>query len=208
MLKELNNDLNKFKIEVAKIEGRYAFLNKTFFNLEKELQETNHSIEIFEKTRIFLQKVSEAARHVAKLQVEDTVTKALQYVFGTNYSFKIDIKSTNHRVEADFLVVTTHGDRTIVSMPTTGKGGGIVDLLAVSLKFAILELMDFDGPIWLDEPFKHVSKDYIDMVGRLLTFMGKTSRRQIIIITHNSELAQMCNKTIHITQEKGFSKFR
>jgi DNA repair exonuclease SbcCD ATPase subunit len=86
-----------------------------------------------------------------------------------------------------------------------GKAGGIIDILAVALKFSILELLGFDGPIWLDEPFKHVSEDYIEQAGKLLTFMGQTSARQIILITHNQHLAQMCNRLIRVVQNEGRS---
>lgn len=203
---ELTAELNKLKVLHAKLSGQRELLLKEMEDKTLELQKVKSSMELFDKSRLFLQHVSEAARHVAKVQIEEIVTKALQYVFGPNYSFKIDIRSTTTRPEADFLVVTKYGSRTVESLPTAGKGGGIVDILAIALKFSLLELVGFDGPIWMDEPFKHVSEDYIPAAGKLLTFMGETSGRQIIIITHNPRLAEMCNRTITVVQKNGHSK--
>lgn len=204
-LDDIRSELDNLRLMRASLVGRRDLITEAIQSLNKELESINSNIETFEKTRLFLQKVSETARNVAKVQIESVVTRALQYVFGDHYSFKIDIRSTASRPEADFLVVTKHGSKTVESIPTTGKGGGIVDLLAVALKFALLELVDYDGCIWMDEPFKHISEDYIPAAGKLLTFMGETSGRQINIITHNPRLADMCNKVNHVGQKNGIS---
>ena len=199
------NQLNAATTYLAKEQGKKELLQKELSDCQVNLTSTQSNIELFEKTKIFLQELSETAREVAKNRIETVVTKALQYVFGMQYSFKIELKNTASRVEADFLVLTQYGDKVIKNYPTTGKGGGIVDLLAIALKFSVLELVNFDGPIWLDEPFKHVSEDYIPAAGRLLTYMGEMSGRQITIITHNPRLAEMCNKIIHVAQKDGKS---
>jgi DNA repair exonuclease SbcCD ATPase subunit len=202
---QLRNEIGELKLMHAKLSGQMSLVYKELQDFTVELAGIHETLEIIDKSRVFLQKVSEAARHVAKIQIEKIVTKALQYVFGPHYSFRIDVKYTVSRPEAEFLVITDYKNRTVESIPTSGKGGGIVDLLAVSLKFALLELFNYDGPIWMDEPFKHVSKDYIAEVGRLLAFMGETSQRQLVIITHNDGLAEMSNKCIRVLQKNGSS---
>jgi len=204
-MKNTLEQLNLAKTFLAKNQGKKELLAQELRECVAGLARTQNSIEIFEKAKIFLQQVSETARALAKARIETVVTKALQYVFGLQYAFKIQLKYTPSRVEADFLVVTNYGNKTVENYPTTGKGGGIVDLLAIALKFSILELVNFDGPIWLDEPFKHVSEDYIPAAGRLLTYMGEMSSRQITIITHNPRLAEMCNKVITVAQTEGKS---
>lgn len=165
--------------------------------LLKEIEVIEDNILVFEQARLFLQQVSEAARKSAAGRLEEIVTKALQYVLGPNYSFKAVLRQNNlGRPEVDFLVVTRMGSKVVESLPTLGKGGGVIDVLAVALKFAMLEIEANEGVIWLDEPFKHVSEEYIESAGRLLQFMGETSGRQIILITHNPRLASMCVQTI------------
>ena len=206
-LQELINGYNYYKSTLTRYEGQVELLTRDAEQLSAQLaRDVEYSI-LLDKANIFLQRVSSRAREVAKTQIETSVTNALQFVFGPEYSFKITTKN-GVNAEADFFVVTNRRGKQIESAPSMGKGGGIIDILAVSLKFALLELLKYDGLIWLDEPFKHVSEDYIGKAGRLLQFMAETSGRQIILITHNEQLAKMCARTVIVTQENGRSSTR
>lgn len=206
---DLEARLNQLKEYHARsVWQRDSLLDKQS-ELNKEIAVINEDLLIFEKARVFLQQVSETARKAAKERLEEVVTNALQYVLGPEYSFSISLRqNVLGRPEADFLVVTKMGSKTIESLPTLGKGGGVIDVLAVALKFAMLELEASAGIIWLDEPFKHVSEEYVESAGRLLQFMGSTSDRQIVTITHNPRFAEMCNKRILLTQRKGISEVK
>lgn len=194
---ELVSKLDNLKAYHAKAMWQKESLKDKSEALRAAIDTIEADMLIFEQARIFLQRVSESARKIAIDKLERIVSNALQYVLGPNYSFKVSLRQNNlGRPEADFLVVTKTGSKVVESLPTLGKGGGVIDVLAVALKFAMLEIEDNDGIIWLDEPFKHVSEEYIENAGRLLKFMGETSGRQIIVITHNPRLADMCNKTI------------
>lgn len=207
-------DISKLEATTRNLEKRLEKCKWERDSLIKQLEQAtadlateNSSIDIFDKSKLFLQSISESARGVAKARIEVIVTDALQYVFGQAYSFEIVIRHTNSgRPEADFLVCTNFNGRIIKSTPGLSKGGGVVDLLAIALKFSILELMNYDGFIWMDEPFKHLSKKYRPLVAKLLTFMHETSGRQIVIITHSPELAGMCDRILNIRQTNGISK--
>lgn len=205
-IEDLTSKLNELQLFCAKSLGQYDLLQEQKEELEIQLEKIEAEMEVFDKARLFLQHVSESARVIARDRIQTIVTKALQYVFGTSYSFKITLhKDSVGRPGADFLVITKQGSTIIESMPSLGKGGGVIDILAVSLKFAMLEIEDNDGPIWLDEPFKHVSKDYIPAAGRLMQFIYETSSRQVNIITHNTVLAASCKNQIVVSQAKGMS---
>lgn len=48
-----------------------------------------------------------------------------------------------------------------------------------------------DGPLFLDEVGKHVSKEYAPSVAYFLKEYSATFGRQIILITHNADLAEI-----------------
>lgn len=200
-------DIRYLRTYIERMRGQRDMIKYDLEGYLVDLAKIDEDITVFDKCRVFLQTVSEYARKQAAARIEEIVTNALRYVFGDNYSFKIELSTTAAgRSDAEFLVVTKHKDRTIVSRPHLGKGGGIVDILAVALKFSILEIMNYDGPIWMDEPFKQVSKNYTQLMGRLVQFMQQSSERQITIITHNDELAEMCANNLLVRQTNGISK--
>ncbi len=161
-------------------------------------------LNIFDKTRIFLQSVSDVAREQIKARLERIVTNALQAVRGPEYSFHVKIRPTaTGRPEVDFLTITDVGGRKIESLPTLGKGGGVIDVIATTLKFAMLEIEDNDGIIWMDEPFKFVSEEYVENASKLLQYMGETSGRQIIAISHDAGFIEACNRRIRVFQKDG-----
>lgn len=203
----LESKIDKAKKSVEKNRWIREYLQKDLTMYINDLANENESIEIFDKSKLFLQAISESARNIARVRIEEIVTSALQYVFGKNYSFKITVRNTSSgKPETDFLVCTVSNNTIIESTPSLSKGGGVVDLLAIALKFAILELIDYDGFIWMDEPFKHLSKRYRPLVGKLLKFMQETGGRQLIIITHSAELAEVCEKVLTVRQIQGISK--
>ena len=201
----LNDKFNMCKEYYVKFAHEKQLLENELLSLSVEIANTTSSIATLEAARLFMQKVSEEARNNAKVRIEHTVTNALQYVFGEKYSFQIDIRNTNTRPEADFIVLTEHNGEVLRSMPLTDKGGGIIDLLAVALKCSLLEILNYDGPIWIDEPFKQVSQGYRENVSNLIQYLQETSGRQFIIITHDPQFAEMCEQRILVTQVNGVS---
>jgi DNA repair exonuclease SbcCD ATPase subunit len=66
-----------------------------------------------------------------------------------------------------------------------------VDIISLALRVAMLESVypPIDGPLMLDEPAKHVSEEYTQGVGEFIEKIEEAFGRQIILITHNQDLA-------------------
>lgn len=204
---ELNNRLEDLKTICAESKMRRLLHIEQRDTLVDKVDTLAKELNIFDKTRIFLQSVADVARAQTKERLERIVTNALQAVRGPEYSFHVRIRPTaTGRPEVDFLTITEVGGRKIESLPTLGKGGGVIDIIATTLKFAMLEIEDNDGIIWMDEPFKFVSEEYVENASNLLQYMGKTSGRQIIAITHDTGFIEACNRKIRIIQEDGHAR--
>jgi len=201
---ELNNRLEGLKTICAESKMRRLLHIEQRDTLSAKIDTLAGELNIFDKTRIFLQSVSDVARAQTKERLERIVTNALQAVRGPEYSFHVKIRPTvTGRPEVDFLTITEVGRCKIESLPTLGKGGGVIDIIATTLKFAMLEIEDNDGIIWMDEPFKFVSEEYVENASNLLQYMGETSGRQIITITHDTGFIEACNRKIRIIQKDG-----
>jgi len=57
------------------------------------------------------------------------------------------------------------------------------------------------GPLFLDEVGKHVSKEYAPNVAYFLKQYSAQFNRQIVLITHNADLAEIGETSISVTRK-------
>jgi len=146
--------------------GKMDQLTEQKTSLGTQLRKALYNIDVLEKVRLLLQKVSEYAREQSRVQIESLVTHCLQYIFDSNIEFKIEINEVRGRPEAEFYVVSNFGGTQIKTKPQEARGGGVIDIISLAIRIAMLECsnLEIKGPIILDEPAKHVSDDYITHV--------------------------------------------
>lgn len=164
--------------------------------------------DLLEKVRVLFQLSAEHAREQAKQQLETLVTNALKYVFGTQFRFEIELKNHGGTPTAEFYVVSTWGQQEIKNRPQDARGGGIVDIVSLALRIALIETIKprLSGPIILDEPGKHVSEDYIVPMIEFLKSVGETFGRQVILVTHNTHLTESADVAYFVQLHGGKSE--
>jgi len=184
---------------------------------ERELLEAQHEkylseyalnasrIMLLQKVIVLLQHTSDYARTQMTNTIEDLVTNALQVVFGENLRFEVELTTRAGAPAAEFWVITPEGLR---CRPMDAKGGGLVDVISTALRLAVLELYypSIAGPIILDEPGKMISAEYASAFAWFLKEYSQRIGRQILMITHNTELAAAADKTFHVRIKNGESE--
>jgi len=188
--------------------GKMEQLNTRRQELEKALQKSLDNIDMLEKIRILLQKVSEYAREQSRQQIESLVTNCLQYIFDTNIEFRIEISEVRGRPEAEFYVISNIEGNVIRTKPQEARGGGVVDVISLAIRVAMLQSggIEADGPIILDEPAKHVSDEYIIQVAEFLKQVSRMFNRQVIMVTHNRHLSEIADKWHRVDMSNGVSR--
>ena len=152
--------------------------------------EAEEQLGVFGLVQILLQKTSDYARQQVKVRIEDIVSEALNVVFGGNHKFMIDLTLRGNQPIAEYYL---NDDSVITKLekPDYDRGGGKIDIIALALRLAVGEMEGVDGPLFLDEVGKHVSKEYAPSVAYFLKEYSATFVRQIILITHNADLAEI-----------------
>ena len=160
---------------------------------ENDLTNILKEADLLEQVMILFQKTSEYARSQAKNQIENLVTKCLQYVFESNVEFRIEIDELRNKANAEFYVINDTPDFFLKTKPEQSRGGGVVDIVSLALRISFMQTHkpSIEGPLILDEPAKHVSEEYIYNVGDFLRQSSSMFNRQIIMVTHNSHLAAL-----------------
>jgi len=206
-LNSIKKNYDDIKRVYFNLKGKQEQLSMRKSELEAYLQRIVDNIDMLGKIRSLLQKVSEFAREQSKQHIESLVTNCLQFIFDSNLEFKIEINEVRGRPEAEFYVLSNLNGEMIKTRPQDSRGGGVVDVISLSIRIAMLECsnMDIKGPIILDEPAKHVSEDYIIQVAEFLKQASVMFQRQVIIITHNKHLSEIADKWFQVDMVDGTS---
>ncbi len=207
-LEELNQKLEQINSKLNIEKGKLQVISQNFENTKKELDKEIKYEDLLTKVILLFQKTATYAREQSKRQIEDLVTRCLQFIFETDIEFLIELSEKRSVPNAEFYVRSNYDEGySIITKPELERGGGVVDIISIALRIAFIQLHKpvLQGPIVLDEPGKHVSEDYIFNLGDFLSKSSSLFKRQIIMVTHNAHLAQICDKSYSVDIKNGVS---
>lgn len=155
-----------------------------------------------------LQKAADFSRNQATHQIEDIVTQSIAYIMQNSSRFIVDLSEKRGLPIAEFFVESNYGEYKVKTKPEMSRGGGVVDIVSLALRIAFLEnhRPKMDGPLFLDEPGKHISDDYIFNMGEFVKECSRLFSRQIIMVTHNDYLTNICDKAFRVDIRNGISE--
>lgn len=208
-LKDLDEKLSLLNNKILIEEGKIEILKDQLKKTEEELKEKEAYSDILTQVSLLFQKTSEFAREQSKRQIEDTVTKCLQFILETDIEFLIELSESRSVPIAEFFVQSNYPEGySIKTKPEIARGGGVVDIISLALRIAFLQQNkpSLSGPLILDEPGKHVSNDYIFNLGEFLKKSSNIFDRQIIMVTHNPHLSQISDKAFQVKNKGGISE--
>ena len=147
-----------------------------------------------------------ATQEKAKSFLEEVTTLALTTVYGDDYEFRLDFVVKRNQAEATPVVVFRGKELS----PREEVGGGVVDVVAFALRLGMWSLTtpSTRATFLLDEPFRYVSKDKLPRVGMLLKEVSSLLGVQIIMVSHEDELADLADKAYVVRLKQGTSVVR
>jgi len=211
LLASLKSSLDQVKALYHRQRGEQSALLQEMVAREKRLEEVREETECLEKVRLLLTEAAKHAREQGRQQVEYLVTQALQFVFGGDMEFKVVVEDKRDRPEAEFYVCSTYGgDSRVETTPQDARGGGVVDVISLALRLALLHAFrpPVGGPVILDEPGKHVSEEFSPQVAQFLKSYSQSLGRQIIMVSHNQHLADSADIAYLVEMHQGVSSVR
>lgn len=154
-----------------------------------------------------LQAASNRAREEVCKHLESLATSALQYVYGDDFNFTIELATDKLGRPSVSFYVESNG---VKNDPLDARGGGVVDIISIALRLgmaAIIQNPPPSGPLLLDEPGRHLDLESAMKLGEFLRAIARTSNRQIIMVTHHSGIAFFADPggAFKVTQNNGVS---
>jgi DNA repair exonuclease SbcCD ATPase subunit len=171
---------------------------------QKKVNRLSKNLKNSETARMIMQTVAQKTQQELEYQISEIVTLALQSVLEETYEFDIEFVIKRGKTEA-IIKFIKDGKKFDPMMDT---GGGVVDITSFALRIALWQLSSprSRNTIILDEPFKHLSINYQEKAGKLLSLLSERLNIQFIIITHISELIESADKVFKVVIKKGVSE--
>jgi DNA repair exonuclease SbcCD ATPase subunit len=152
----------------------------------------------YRQASVILHRLGVTAREQVCRHLELVVTKALQYIYGPDFRFIIELEEQRNRPHIEFYVQSGNGTK---NRPRDCRGGGVGDIVSLALRIAVLTLFQnpyLNGPLVLDEPGKFLDAQGAVRLGEFLKFVSDTFNRQVIVITHHESIVPFADKAIRI----------
>lgn len=201
-MNRIGSDLRRARDKVNGQKAKRDLLEQQREVAVKKKTEAEEQLGIFGMVQILLQKTSDYARQQVKTRIEDIVSEALNVVFGGTHRFIIDLSLRGNQPIAEYWL-NDGSTLTKLEKPDYDRGGGKVDIIALALRLAVGEMEGISGPLFLDEVGKHVSKEYAPAVAYFLKEYSANFDRQIVLITHNADLAEIGEVSLSVKRSPG-----
>ena len=178
-------------------------LEKQFKKQKRKGNRLTRDITAHEEAQLVLAEVSKLIHKETVVKIENLVTLCLQAVYDRPFQFRLIFEEKRKSVEARPMVI--EGDYEFD--PKEDKGGGMIDLISFALR---LILWNIQNPrtralFIFDEPFKRAGS-YVTRIGKMLQYLSDKLKIQIIVLTHEDELAEICDRVYRITHDGTKSK--
>lgn len=178
--------MNNYRKQLDRLFVEYEHARRRVKEESTALEKAKEEVAAVLEAQKLVQGVAEAVQNQAHKRIASVVTRCLQAVFGEEaYEFRINFEQKRGKTEARLAFV--RGD--VQVDPCDGAGGGAVDVGAFALRLACLVLSRPQRRrlLVLDEPWKHLSREFRPRMRELVMSLAKEMSVQFIIVTHSTE---------------------
>ena len=190
--------IEQMYIALTHAEAELAVALKTYSSNRIAIAKEKKWIELEQMCKSVIIKVGQETQEEIKSYIEDSVTFALQTVYGSEYHFIVQF-GYDKRDQSEVTFFLSRKGKLYEPRKDTISGGA-TDVCAFSLRMVLYTLEEPDpSPVLiLDEPFKNVSKGYIPFVSEMVTELAKMLELQLIISTHTDEIIELADNIIYL----------
>jgi DNA repair exonuclease SbcCD ATPase subunit len=171
-------------------------------NLDKLLQDYRHAARTVKQERQNLlhlrdkltdsleaQKILQSVAKAVQQKVHERISRLVSDCLKTCFPYRFEILFEEKRGKTEARMVFFDEEENEID-PLTAAAGGAVDLASFALRLTclILQRPKKRRLLILDEPFKHLSKDRHELVGRLIEKLSEELGVQVVMVTHSEAM--------------------
>lgn len=192
-------EIKKYREFLVKQQTLKSVLDERLSLAQGDLANAREYDAVLSKAQTIVNTVTILTLEEIKRFIQDSVTLCLNIVYGDKYRFVLDYDVKRGRSEANTFI-QKNGEK---MDPRDECGGGVIDVASIGLRLTLWVLAQprTAAMFWMDEPFRFVSKDLTPKITEMLQEVVATFGTQIILVSHNDELIDGCDKTLRIVHD-------
>lgn len=203
-MQDLTSKLNSLKHTFGERKGQLELLKNQL--AEKEVIVTHYKDEYDKlvKSRLFITEIANQTQQQFKDYIEALVTRLITSVYSYDYKFICNFEIKRNKPECELLL--QKGDQPPFKPKDDEVCGGIINLISYGLNIGLWSLEEprSRSTFILDEPFTWVGI-LINKVVDIIKEINNELNLQLIMVTHDSVLADLGDKTWEVTRPRNFS---
>lgn len=196
----IKKQIQTLESEVNSLKGKTELLNKQLEDSIIKQKDLQSQQILNQKSTELLHLVKKVTQDKIKEMFENVVTEALNYIYQSNeHRFELDFGKRGALPVLNFLVKTPEmqENHDILSV----SAGGNRDIMALALRFVLLEVSKMPGFLMLDEPVRRLDNaETINQTMKFIKELQSRTKRQIIIIAHEQEVVDNADNSIIISK--------
>ena len=194
--------------ELKKRQTENNLLLRQIQDNEESIERSKTALTIGQEALQFLEDLANSRRGNMGDKIKEIITQALRLIYGPDYSVDMIYAVKNNRSFLDFEVIkkTKAGK---VNRTMDGFGGGVADCISVPLRLLVLlGSKQTDRVCILDECYKHVNPERIELVSEFIKEITNKLDIQIIMCSHHEAMQEQANVVYEIADDNGKSVVR
>ena len=190
--------------KVRELKVQKELLGTQVESLKATVQKLREEKKVCDEGLNIVQRVALLTQEQLRYNLEDIVNTMLKAVYGDTYTFSIIYDTKYNRTEARMALIEDGEELDVLS----SVGGGVVDLLTIALRVALVILSSNRQTLIFDEPGKMLSEDIRPAFYEALKSLSKDLGIQIIMVSHDPHALMNADKQIRIVKVGGESYVR
>lgn len=207
---ELETEIRGLRLELERKAGARDVVEAALAKYEGDVARAVDDADTARKGSEVLQAAIELRRAELRDRVESLVTRGLRAVFRrADMEFFFEARVHGGIVGILPALRSTFRGQPIEAGIVEGHGGGVADVISFLLRVVVLSLArpKLALVLVLDEPFRHVSTEYLRGCATLLRELSRTAGIQFILVTHKPDLLDAADVVYRTKVENGITTF-
>lgn len=207
---ELEADVRALRLELERRAGARDVVEAALAKHETDVATAVDDADTARKGTEILQAAIELRRAELRDRVESLVTRGLRAVFRrADMEFFFEARVHGGVVGILPALRSTFKGSPIEVGIVEGHGGGVSDVISFLLRVVVLSLARprLALVLVLDEPFRHVSLEYLRGCATLLRELNRTAGIQFVLVTHKPDLLDAADVVYRSQIEDGSTRF-
>lgn len=177
-------------------------LTRSIADYERRLKDNQQELDDCIVAQRAITEVAKRTQLRVKGYIEALITKAVSPVFDRPFRFVLEYDVKGRKTVAQPLIV--EGDSEVPQVPKEEMGVSILDILSFAFRVVLwrLERPRSRAMMWLDEPMRDVGKGkFLERAADVLREISQRLGLQLIVITHEQELARIGDAVFQVTHD-------